>query len=119
MPINFETPEGYYDENGIFHQNTALIPSPVPNWSYTTPIDSTKGYDVLPVYTGLTWKDVASEVQSVNLKVSGWKVPTIPDITGQFVGGATSALTMGTIMPFALGVAALYIYRKPIGKLIK
>ena len=123
MPINYETLTGYYDGIGVFHPNTALTPSAIPNVATTYPINANQNYDWMPVYYGYDWMDLQSDVQTTTKNIiqaeQVLKVPTILDLWGQFTGGVVSATTMGTLMPFALGLGALYIFRKPIGKLIK
>lgn len=69
MPINFETPLGFYDDRGIFHPNTGLLPSPIPDLDYTIPIDPLKPYDILPYYEG------------PNFQIPKFDIPKIPGIS--------------------------------------
>jgi len=84
MPINFETMQGYYDGQGIFHPNTGLMPSPVKDWAYTVPINPTKTIPFIDYnpgfqYTGTTAADLYNNTR-YEVEKAIPKVPQMPDM---------------------------------------
>lgn len=84
MPVNYETPTGYYDGAGVFHQNTGLLPSPVTGVSYTIPINPKLPYNPFP--------DVQPYIPPVVL-------PKFPDLTFP----ASPKLDLGGLLGNAAG----------------
>jgi len=101
MPINLETPGGYFDGIGQFHQNTALFPSPIPGLSLTAPINPSLPYNRLPDYQPYIPK----------IDINFPELPNIPGFVppnfaaaglGSFLGGA-AASTVGPAIMLYLG----------------